>query len=364
MADQHLIDFFLEVIQIEALSGEEKNLAEFISHYLRALSLSPREDDAAKATGGNTGNIICPIGTGGDYLLLSHMDTARSTKGVKPVIHSDRITSDTTTVLGVDNRVGVACILYALQKARRENIPLADCTVVFTTHEETTLGGSLNLGVNGSIRRGFVLDSHLRPGNFIRESVGAIDFTINIKGKAAHSGLAPEKGINAIAIAADALSRVKFGRIDEETTANIGTIQGGTAVNVVAESAKVVGEVRSITPSKIDAKIEEITSAFSRAAGNAAGQVEFRLDWGFKPYRITQDQEVYQAVESALRNVGLSPIPNTSWGGSDANSLNGRGIQTINLGIGAANPHSNEEYILLEDLQKTADIALELMRAK
>jgi tripeptide aminopeptidase len=362
MIDQKLLSLFLEIIKIEGLSGSEKDIAIHISNFLKKLGLSPYEDDSLKMGKGNSGNIICKIGSGGEFVILSHMDTACSTKNVKPQVLNDRVTSDGKTVLGVDNRVGISCILYSIEKAIENKIPLKDFTVAFTTQEETTLHGSQNLNLNGSIKHGFIFDSQQRPGYFISESVGAIGFTIKVHGKASHSGLAPEKGIDSIKISSSAISQINFGKIDNETTANIGTIKGGSAINVVPELTVIEGEVRSIVPTKIDEKLEEIKTKFELTAEKFGGKVEFDFRWDFKPFRIAPDQDVYKHAVNVLQKVNLTPAPRISWGGSDANSLNAKGIPSINFGIGAANPHSNDEFILLEDLQKTADIILELIK--
>ena len=162
-----LTEIFLEVIKINALSGNEKALADYINSFLTELNFNVEFDNASQFTKSNTDNIICKVGSGGDFLISSHMDTARPTENVKPVITEDRITSSGDTVLGVDNRVGVAVLLYTLEKIRKEKISVKDFTVVFTTCEETTLFGSKYLGVNGQIKKGFVFDSGYRPGNFI-----------------------------------------------------------------------------------------------------------------------------------------------------------------------------------------------------
>ncbi|MCE1189588.1 MAG: M20/M25/M40 family metallo-hydrolase [Ignavibacteria bacterium] len=359
--NSRLLDIFCEVIKINALSGSERPVADYIKNFLENLNLHPYEDASADRTKSNCGNVLCPIGNGGDFMILSHMDTARPTEKVRPKLLADRITSDGTTVLGVDNRAGIACILYAVEKAIFEKSPLKDFTICFTTQEETTLAGGLNLELHPNIKMGFIFDSHLRPGNFIRESVGSLDFHILVNGKSAHSGLAPEKGIDAIKIAGNAISKLSLGRIDEETTANIGVISGGTAVNVVPELTELKGEIRSLNPEKIQAKADEIQKYFYTAAEELHGNVSITFDWGFKPYTLTPDMPVYKRVFEAILKSGLSPVPNESWGGSDANSLNARGIPSVNLGIGAANPHSNDEYILYEDLHKTSNIIMELI---
>ena len=360
----YLIDLFLKVIKIDALSGNEKPLADFIKNHLSQLGLSVEEDNSKSKTSSNTGNLICRIGDGGDFVLVSHMDTARPTNEVSPVIKEDRILSSGNTVLGVDNRAGISVLLYALEQVAQKKIENKNFTVVFTTCEETTLFGSKNLEVNGKIKRGFIFDSAYRPGNFIYSACGAKGFKVKITGKASHSGLAPEKGINAMQAAAKAISKLPLGRIDDETTMNIGTLSSGTAVNVIPEIAELDGEVRSFNLSKAENYFSILHNTFGEEAQKIGAKLEINHFWDFMPYTISESSEVFAETIRALKAVGLKPIPKISLGGSDANSLNANGIQSVNLGIGAQNPHSNDEFIFIEDLIKSAEIAIELIRKK
>lgn len=360
----HLIDLFLRLTKINALSGNEKPLADFIKSFLPDLGYKVEEDDAKAKTGSNTGNLICKVGSGGDYVLLSHMDTARPTIDVRPIIQDDKIISSGDTVLGVDNRAGVSVLLYALEKIAKEKIPVKDFTVAFTTCEETTLYGSQNLGINGGIKKGFIFDSGYRPGNFIYSACGAMAFKIKIVGKASHSGIAPEKGINAMQIAAKAISKLPLGRIDEETTMNIGILTSGSAVNVIPELAELEGEVRSFDLKKAEKYFKLLVESFKDEVEFAHAKMELNHFWDFMPYTIPENSDVYQEIVQALKAIGLTPSPKVSLGGSDANSLNARGIQSVNIGIGAQNPHSNDEFIYIEDLIKSVELALELVRKK
>lgn len=362
MDNQRLIDLFLEVARINALSGNEKPLADFIKSFLSNYNYSIKEDETAKFTNSNTGNLICKIGNGGNFVLLSHMDTARPTENLKPIINEDRIISSGDTVLGVDNRAGVSVLLYTLEKIVKEKIHVKDFTIAFTTCEETTLFGSKNLGISSEIKKGFIFDSGYRPGNFIYSACGAIGLKIKIVGKASHSGISPEKGINSMIVAAKAIGRLPLGRIDEETTMNIGLLKSGSAVNVIPELTELEGEVRSFNLKKAENYFDQLASIFKEEAEKVGARFECDHFWDFMPYTIPETSPVFQETVSAIKNVGLTPTPKISLGGSDANSLNGRGIESINLGIGAQNPHSNEEFILIEDLIKSAEIALELVK--
>lgn len=357
-----LIELFLQVAKIDALSGKEKSIAKFIKSFLNKYNYKIIEDNSTRFSKSNSGNLICRVGDGGDFVLTAHMDTARPTADLKPKIKNDRIVSSGDTVLGVDNRAGVAVLLYLLRKVAKDDVKIKDFTVAFTTCEETTLLGSKNLELNGKIKKGFVFDSAYRPGSFINKACGAVGFKITISGRASHSGIDPEKGINAIEIAARAICSVRQGKIDEGTTLNIGKISGGSAVNVVPDNVFIEGEIRSFYEDRIIELIREIKGKFDYESKLSGGKISFDYDWDFKPFIIKEDSEVYRNTINVIRRVGLIPEPKTSLGGSDANSLNRNGIESVNLGIGAQNPHSNEEFILIEDLQKTAEIALELIR--
>ena len=360
--DNSLLALFLELIAIDGVSGNEKAVADYIIRFLTGLGLEPCTDDSVAVTGSNTGNVICKVNGGGDFLLLCHMDTARPTKNVKPVFLEDRITSDGSTVLGVDDRAGMSAILFALKKAVTSNIPVRPFTLAFTTCEETTLLGSQSLILDPAIKSGFVFDSYLPAGSFVNESCGAVTLFITIHGKASHSGIAPEKGINAIQIAAEALSKFPFGRINADTTANIGIISGGTATNVVPEKVEMEGEIRSKDPVIVEREAAVIKRNFEEAAALYGGKAEVDIRWDFKPYHISPQDAEFQRLQEVMTRLDLDAQPCASWGGSDANSLNAKGIKTINLGTGAQNPHSNEEFILLADLENSARIALELIK--
>ena len=355
-----LTDIFLDVAAIEALSGHEKPVADYIRQFCARFDLKVEEDDTHKQFGGNSGNLICRIGGGGDIALLSHMDTARSTGGLKPQIHSDRITSDGTTVLGVDNRAGIAVILYTLARVFEEYTAPPGFTIAFTICEETTLIGSKHLDLT-PVEMAFIFDSALRPGNFIRQSYGAQRFDITVLGKAAHSGLAPENGINAIKTAAMAINDFSVGRVDAETTLNIATIHGGEALNVVPDRVRIEGEVRSLKPARVLEQVATVKSSFDKAVRSTGSSFEFSSNWEFEPYTITSDLPVYRRIHNAIQQAGLEPVEAISAGGSDANYLNAKNMPAINIGIGAQNPHANDEFILLEDLESTARIAWALV---
>ncbi len=362
MANTRLVELFLELAKLDGLSGKEAPVAAFAVSFLKELDLPARQDGAAAVSGSDTGNVVCPVGGGGDFVLLAHMDTARSTASTRQVVADGRITSDGKGQLGADNRAGMAAILCAVERAVNSGQPLKPFTIAFTTQEETSMAGGLNLGLPPGVRCGFVFDSSLDPGEYAIASPGAAIFSARVAGKPSHAGIAPEKGVCAIRIAARAISALEFGRHDEETTSNIGTITGGEATNVVPGSALVRGEVRSLDIARVPPILDRIKAGFEKAAADAGGGVQFDWAWDFKPYRHAPDSEVCRLAAAALCAAGLEPAPVPSHGGSDANSLNAKGVATVNFGIGARNPHADDEYILLDHLEKATEVVWQLIK--
>ncbi len=359
--NQKLLSLFLDLVQIDATSGKESPVADFITQYANTLGLKPYTDKADSLSGGNSGNLIIPVNGGGDFLLMAHMDTPRSTAGVKPQLLADRITSDETTILGVDDRGGIAAILWALGEAVNSGKALNPCTLLFTVCEETTLAGSMYYEPEKSITHGFVFDSHMSPGKFVSETCGAIAFKMIIKGKASHAGVAPEKGINAIQIAAEGMRTFPFGRIDDRTTANIGLISGGTATNVVPDLIELEGEIRTEQLPEGELLMNRVIRDFEEAANKFGGSVTCEWLWDFKPYKIASDNLSFKRMQNLCQALSLDLEGVKSMGGSDANNLNAKGIATLNLGVGAQNPHGVNEFILYKDLQTSANMALYLL---
>lgn len=357
-----LKDLFLELAGMEGTSGKEKKVADAIARKLEEADLPWREDDAGQAPECTTGNILCELNGGGSTVFVAHMDTAANTADLVPEVTSDRIRSSGETILGADNRAGCAVLLHALLSLTEQERKNLSLTVAFTIREELDSLGARRLDLSSSVRMGMVFDSHLRPGHFIHRSYGSKKFTIRIQGKAAHSGLEPEKGINAIYLLSRGIAPLPLGRIDEETTANIGLIRGGQAVNIVPDTAEAVGEIRAVDLARIDSTLQLFEQTVSNVVNADGSHMEFEHEWNFKPFRIDPDEEVYRRVDEALRRQELISIPAVSSGGSDANELNARGIPTLNLGIGAQNPHSHDEFIMLEDLEMVGRIAGDLLR--
>ena len=356
-----LVDLFLEAVAIDAVSLHEAPVVRFIRGKLSGLPVRIVQDGTGPIVGGETGNIICippmfdPARPA--VALLAHMDTPRSTANVRPVLSDSRITSDGTTTLGVDNRAGVSVLLHVLAEHVRREMA-GNFVVVFTFGEEIGMYGSKHVDLQPyNVNMCFVFDCSKRPGTFIQSAVGSSLFTATFHGKSSHAGVAPEKGVNAIQIAARALAEVPVGRLSPTMTANFGIIAGGEATNVVPDRCRVDGEVREFDQRAIDEYLAATEGKFSRIARDNGGSLTFESQVDFPPFVLDPGSEAFRATAEVLASVGLSPNPIQYLGGSDANMLNAKGIPAVNIGIGAQNPHGNDEFILLEDLDKSVEIA-------
>lgn len=363
--DDSLVHLFLDAVRVDAQSLRERPMADFITRALAGWPVHIREDDAASKFHGECGNLICLPSffdpSRPAIVLLAHMDTPRPTAFVRPVIRDSRIESDGTTALGVDNRAGTAILLQAL----RQHIAAGkkgNFLVVFTVAEEVGPYGSRYLDLASyNVRHCFVFDCSHRPGTFIRAAVGCSIYRATFAGRASHAAVSPEKGINAIHIAAKALAGLDIGRMSPTMTSNIGMISGGTATNVIPDSCTVHGEVREFDSRRIAEYLAAVEEKFRSTALSHGGTVEFTSKTDFPPFRLRPYDDVVKMTEAVLLEVGLTPHPIEYLGGSDANELNAKGIPSVNLGIGAQNPHGNDEFILIEDLHKSVEIALKLM---
>lgn len=361
-----LTKLFLEAVRVDALSLKERPMAQFVRRTLADLPVEIREDDTAPLFKGECGNFVCvPRGFDSSrpaIALLAHMDTPRSTAGVRPVATDSRIESDGTTALGVDNRAGTSVLLQALREHAASG-SVGNFIVVFTVAEEIGLLGSKYLDLTPyNVKMCFVFDCSKRPGTFIQAAVGCSLYRATFIGTSSHAAVAPEKGVNAIRIASKAISKIPMGRLSPTMTSNVGSIAGGTATNVVPDKCSLDGEVREFDPRLIDEHLKMLKQTFCSTAAESGGKVEFASSVDFAPFRLQPSDEVFSITMDTLKHVGLTPHPIDYMGGSDANMLNAKGIPSVNLGIGAQNPHGNDEFILIEDLHKSAEIAFQLIK--
>ena len=367
--DSHsLLSTFFDLVRIAAVALNERPVAEYVCHNLSQLEIPCVEDAAALSIHGNCGNIIArkPGNIAGEPLLLSaHMDSVKSTRNIQPQIKDGLITSDGNTILAADNRAGVAIILCFLEILVKNNVDHQPVEVVFSPAEEIGLLGVSALNFDDlRAKSGYVLDCSKPPGCFVVETPTAVKFNLEFQGRSAHAGVAPEKGVNAIAMAVDFLQKVPVGRVDEHTVVNVGTLQGGSATNVVAERVAATGEIRSFSLATI-AKMKKNMLTDAAAVGKKFGghiQVAFRTD--FHGFKLDENEPVVGRVVEHCRTMGLAPQPLKYSGGSDANVYNQKGVPAVTLGIGMQNPHANNECIELADMVKVSELLLRVFEVK
>jgi tripeptide aminopeptidase len=354
---QRLTDEFIRLVKIDSLSKKEREMADYLLGKLREMGLDPVEDDAGKRIGGNAGNVICRVpGIPGKpaILLMAHMDTVTPGLGKKPVVNGDVITSDGTTVLGGDDAGGIAVILETLVSMKEDGAPHGDIYIAFTIAEEGGLFGARNLdAARIPADYAFILDDEGEIASAAIKAPYYNRFKVTFKGRAAHAGIEPEKGINAISIAAQAVAGIPhLGRIDGESTTNIGLINGGMARNIVPEACTVEGEVRSIDEGKLERLTREILDHMRDVADRAGGQMEAEVERMYPGYRIEEDSPIIKLLSEAARKVGLPLHLHATGGGSDTNVINGYGIPAVDISVGMTRVHSVEECIRISDMEK------------
>lgn len=364
---ERIVREFIELAGISSVSGQERELADLLSGRLREIGLAVEEDAAGQRAGTGTGNLIARL-RGKDsrippLLLSAHMDTVEPGRGVSPVVSNGTISSRGDTVLGADDKAGIVAILETLRVLREHKVRHGGITVVFTVMEEQGLFGAKNLD-DGSIQAGFayVLDSDGPPGTIIMRAPSHDRIKAAVKGRAAHAGINPQDGINAIKVAAEAISAMRLGRLDHETTANIGVISGGKAINIVPDSAFLEGEARSLEPAKLKAQVEDMVATLRAAVERNGAHLDVQVEHLYSAFALAEDSPAVCLAVTAARCLGLKPVLKATGGGSDASIFNARGIHTVNLGIGMEQVHTVEERITVENLVLNARYLVEIVR--
>lgn len=352
---------------INAPAREERAAADFVIKVLKEMGLEVREDQAGEAVGGNSGNVIAVLkGTDPNaprIFLSAHLDTVEPTAGLKIIEKEGRISSDGSTILGADDKGGMAPAIEAVRLIQESREVHGDVVLIFSICEEVGLLGAANVDLKElNLDFGFVLDTGPPVGSFVTRTATHDMLNVTFIGRPAHAGKHPEEGINAIQVAADAVSRMKIGRIGPETTSNFGIVKGGTAVNVVCPSVTLFGEARSTDVSELDAQISHMKEACQAAADTWGAKVKFEYERHYEAYNISEDAKVVQVAQAAARSLGLSGELRTTLGGSDANIYNAKGVPCVVVATGMEQIHTHDEYILVEDLVKTAELAVELIR--
>jgi len=353
---------FLELVRIDSPSRREGRIAARLARELSELGAEVAFDDAGRGVGGETGNLIANLpGTaeGPALLLCAHMDTVDPGEGVQPVVDGDIIRTDGTTVLGGDDKSGVAIICECVRVCRERGLRHPPLDVVFTICEEVGLLGAKHLDLGRvRARRGLVFDSDAVGFAFTR-APGANLIEVVLRGRAAHAGMAPERGVSAIQVAAEAIAGMRLGRLDAETTANLGLIEGGRAVNIVPDEVRIRGEARSHDLARLAAQTEHMRACFEETAARHPGaRAEVTVSRQYEPMAVPDDAPTMRLVAAAAARTGRSLASAGMGGGCDANVLNRRGLEVVNLGTGMRDIHTTSEWLRVSDMVAAAEVTL------
>ncbi|MBO4920480.1 MAG: M20/M25/M40 family metallo-hydrolase [Lachnospiraceae bacterium] len=372
---ERIVSEFIKLTSIDAPSYHESLIAEYIKEKLKSLGLRVEEDHAKEKlleedeTRVDTASNIYAYLEGSTedapILFSAHMDTVSPGIGKKAVVHDDgTITSEGNTVLGADDVSGLVSIIEALTVIKEKNIPHRPLEILITTGEEPYCSGSRFIEYERiSSKEGYVLDLSGPVGTAAVSAPSIISLKVEIVGKAAHAGFTPEKGINALSIASDALSSIRTGRVYNDLTVNFGKIHGGSGINIVPESITVEGEIRCTEHERALCEAELIKQIFEKAAKNHGGRIDFKVNEHIRSYMISENKNVVKRFVTAAKAEMRCKEPEciTTYGGSDANRLNANGIETIVLACAMENSHSTEEYTTVSELERSVGLTLRLM---
>ena len=365
-SEKEIVDLFCRLASLDAPSRSERLVADAVTAYLNELGITVEEDDTAARIGGNSGNLTARIPgsvPGPAILFCAHMDTVEPCHDKKIIITDDRvIRSDGTTILGADDVAALTGILANIKDLMKTGIPHRDIELFFTVAEETHLLGSRQVDLSGfKAACAYVIDANRAPGIGVTGAPGHISFEVDITGQSAHAGINPEEGVSAITVAATAIARMKLGRVDAITTANIGRIEGGTVTNIVADSCRLTTECRSLEWSRLEAQAQHMRECLESAAAEAGAQVAITETINYYPYDVQPDGLAMKQFLAACERLGIKPELVKLGGGSDMNVLARGGIPGMVLSCGMQRMHSCQEFITIDDLMMTVDLIRQLM---
>jgi tripeptide aminopeptidase len=351
-----LLKTFLELVQIDSPSGYEDEMAKEVKSRLEVLGFRVERD--------KYGNVIGKLDGKGEPLMLNaHIDTVEPGRGIKPIIEGDVIKTDGSTILGGDPKAGVAAILEAITSSLEEKKDHPPLEVVFTLSEEEGLLGAVNLDYSMvSAKKGITFDGGEEVHYIHVSAPGYNRVDLKITGRGAHAGAEPEKGISAIKIAAEIITKLELGRIDEETTANIGLISGGTARNAVPETVEIKGEIRSRDLEKLEKHSEHFKKVIAEVKEKYPdAKFELDLHREFDPYLFEENHQFLKEVQEAFKKAGVEPKLIKSGGGTDVNIFHTHGIEAVVVGDADYEAHTTREYVLISQLVMAAKFAEKLI---
>lgn len=351
----YIKDLFFSLVSIDSPSGNEKKVAKFIQKEAKSFGLVMKEDQY--------GNLIGHIrGVGHPLMLCSHMDTVEPGRGIKPRIDKKgTIYSAGDTILGADDKAGITEILSTVRYLKENKVSHRPLDIVFTRQEEIGVVGAMHLDYSKvRAKEGLVVDLSGEPETIAIASPYITTVKIEIIGRSAHAGVNPENGINALQVAAHAIAQLKIGRIDEETTANIGVISGGVASNIVPDRVEVEGEVRSHVKKKSDEQMKLVKKAFRESAKKYGAKVSFSHDALCRGYKYSTSHNFVKKLIAHWNKNNVDPIIKKTGGGSDANVFKAHGITAIPVSYGGHDSHTTKESVNINDMEKVTRFLIDI----
>ncbi|MBS3957626.1 MAG: M20/M25/M40 family metallo-hydrolase [Clostridiales bacterium] len=359
MSAERLLETFLALARIDSPSFAEGALARHCALVLSEIGFTVRVDDSARVTGSDTGNIVATLpavdASASTLVLSAHLDCVQPCEGVEPVVRDGVIRSAGETVLGADDKAGIAAIIEGVTRAMERGVAHGEIRVVLTVAEEAGLSGAKALdldAVRGDLC--LVLDADGPPGGIVVGAPTHHTFVAKFSGVAAHAGVAPEKGVSALLMAAEAVRAMPLGRLDLQTTANAGTLRSGSATNVVPATAELTGECRSLDDVRVEEVRQAMDTAMREAAARHGGRVEIAWERQYGAFAVPADAPVLAVVRDACGDIGVEPRLFTTGGGSDASVFAASGAPTLVLSCGMHDVHSASESIALADMEALA----------
>jgi tripeptide aminopeptidase len=360
-----VLDLFTDLASVPSPPGEERAVADLVLAYLSDCGLQADEDGSGPSIDSTMGNIYCrlePTAAGEPLLLCAHLDTVPPTAAIEPIVADGVVRNGAGTILGADNKAAVAVMLEGVRRILAERRPHAGIELLFTPREEVGLVGAYAFDhTRLTAHMGYVYDQAAPVGVVILGAPYSQSLEVTFHGRAAHSGMHPEEGRSAIAAAARAIAEMRLGRVDEDSTANVGTITGGTATNIVPEWCTFVAEARSHDERKLAALVQEMQDAITFAAGVAECDVETKARKSYRGYRFTKSDRAVTLAAAALERCGHAVSYELSGGAADANVFNERGLEIVNLANGMTDIHTPDEHIAVSDLEAMVDVTLALV---
>lgn len=360
-----ILNDFIELVKIDALSRNERNVADAVKSKMATFGITLNEDDAGKKIGGNTGNLFGVLDGGlpSSILLNAHLDRVANGIGIQPIIKDGVIRSDGTTILAADDLSGVAALIDSARRLAscKEKFPRVE--YLFTVGEEAgLLGASVFDTSRLKSRLGYAFDSPGRLGRIVSAAPGEINITLETLGKAAHAGNCPEKGVNAVIALAKLLSGIRDGRLDFESTANYAVLDCGTKMtNIVQAYASCKGEMRSRNAAKITAYAEYLKNYVAEAAKSSPAEIKLDIKEAFKSFSFDASSQVVNIALTVLKEMGVNAFADGGGGGMDANILNGKGINVVGIATGYKGNHGVSEQIYVDDLLRSGELAARLV---